>query len=57
MVNGAQGNRILPGVPRTKETGTISVLLFFGVEMGTSLSVAEELWSPKDFYERIINTF
>ena len=57
MVNGEQGNRILPGVPRTKETGTISVLLFFGVEMGTFLSVAEELWSPKDFSERIINTF
>ena len=34
---------------RTKETGTMSVLLFIGVEMGTFLSVAEELWQePKD---------
>ena len=44
-------DRVLPGVPkRTTETGTISVLLFIGVEMGTFLSLAEELWqhrSPK----------
>ena len=56
-------DRLLPGVPnRTKETGTISVLPFIGVEMGTFLSLEQELWQePKDFYEGIIknkgNTF
>ena len=41
-------DRVLPGVPnRTKETGTISVLLFIEVEMGTFLSLAEELWQHR----------